>query len=75
LTFLESNEVQSADSIYTLLELLARRLTPFSDTFVGNAAAEITVLLFIAERLDGPSSAPAHQAIMSAVAVLRERMP
>jgi hypothetical protein len=52
-----------------VLQLAVRRLSP-GDHFVGNAAAEITVLRQIADKV---SIADARTEILKAVAVLRDR--
>jgi hypothetical protein len=52
-----------------VLQLAVRRLSP-GDHFVGNAAAEITVLRQVADKV---SVADARIAILKAVAVLRDR--
>jgi hypothetical protein len=52
-----------------ILDLAIRRLSP-GDHFVGDAAAEITVLRQVAERV---SIADARTEILKAVAVLRDR--
>lgn len=53
-----------------VLELAARRLSP-GDHYIGDAAAEITVLRMVAERAP---IADARTEILKAIAVLRDRV-
>jgi hypothetical protein len=56
-------------SVRDVLQLAVRRLSP-GDSFVGDAAAEITVLRDVADKVP---IADARTEIMKAVAVLRDR--
>jgi 3-deoxy-D-manno-octulosonate 8-phosphate phosphatase KdsC-like HAD superfamily phosphatase len=60
----------AADSIRDVLQMAARRLSP-GDHYVGDAAAEITVLRQVAEKVP---IADARAEVLKAIAVLRDRV-
>jgi limonene-1,2-epoxide hydrolase len=66
---LERDAASQTRGLREILELAIRRLSP-GDHFVGDAAAEITVLREAAERVP---SADAPTEILKAVAVLRDK--
>jgi limonene-1,2-epoxide hydrolase len=67
---LEVEAFGKAAALREVLQLAARRLSP-GDHYVGDAAAEITVLRHAAEKV---SIAAARMDIMKAIAVLRDRV-
>lgn len=66
---LERDAAAQSRGLREILGLAIRRLSP-GDNFVGDAAAEITVLRQVAEKV---TIADARTEILKAVAVLRDR--
>ncbi len=66
---LERDALGKTKTLREILDLAARRLSP-GDHYVGDAAAEITVLRQVAERVP---VAGARTEILRAVAVLRDK--